>query len=167
MTPRELYLEAVRRGLRLERAGDKLAVFPRGHCPPDFADALRQNKAELLDWLTRPPCPGWRAVPPEGLPLCAIASRPSPLNRERVIRYLLRQTGDRPDPLVDWLARRESAYFEGPGRCWDCALHAYAAARDAACWQLNRDESQVWELLVGFEAGRERSAPRCGNDRVP
>lgn len=50
-TPHGIYLEATKRGLRLEAAGDKLAVFPKGHCPPDFADTLRQHKAELLDWL--------------------------------------------------------------------------------------------------------------------
>lgn len=51
MTPRDLCLEATRRGLRLEPAGDNLAVYPRGRCPPDFADTLRQHKAELLNWL--------------------------------------------------------------------------------------------------------------------
>ena len=50
-TPHGIYLEATKRGLRLEAAGDKLAVFPKGHCPPDFADTLRQHKAELLNWL--------------------------------------------------------------------------------------------------------------------
>jgi hypothetical protein len=28
-----------------------LAVVPKGHCPPDFADLLRAHKVELLDWL--------------------------------------------------------------------------------------------------------------------
>jgi hypothetical protein len=51
MTPAELYAEAARRGLKLETAGDKLAVYPRGHCPPDFADTLRQHKRQLMDWL--------------------------------------------------------------------------------------------------------------------
>jgi hypothetical protein len=50
-TPHAIYMEATRRGLRLERAGDKLAVIPKGKCPPDFADILRQHKGELLDWL--------------------------------------------------------------------------------------------------------------------
>jgi hypothetical protein len=51
MTAGELYIEAFRRGLRLEPAGDKLAVIPKGHCPPDFADVLRAHKGELLSWL--------------------------------------------------------------------------------------------------------------------
>ena len=51
MNARDLYMEATRRGLRLEPAGDKLAVIPKGRCPPDFADVLRQHKVELLDWL--------------------------------------------------------------------------------------------------------------------
>ncbi len=51
MTAFELVKEATRRGLRLEPRGDKLAVMPKGKCPPDFADLLRENKRELLDWL--------------------------------------------------------------------------------------------------------------------
>lgn len=51
MNAHDLYVEATLRGLRLEPAGDKLAVFPKGHCPPDFADLLRQHKRELLYWL--------------------------------------------------------------------------------------------------------------------
>lgn len=50
-TPHDLYIEATQRGLRLEPAGDKLAVIPKGKCPPDFADTLRRHKRELLDWL--------------------------------------------------------------------------------------------------------------------
>ena len=147
MTAPELYREAAKRGLRLAPAGDKLAVFPKGHCPPDFADTLRQHKGELLAWLSRPPCPGWQAVPPNNLPLNPVMPRPTPHNRERMIAYLPRQTGDRPGPLAAWLVRRENAYYEGPGRHWDCSLHAYAAARDAACWQLSRTENEVWHLL--------------------
>jgi hypothetical protein len=68
MTAIELYNEAARRGLRLELAGDKLAVIPAKRCPPDFADVLRQHKRELLDWLeTRtfaltPDCLPWLHV---------------------------------------------------------------------------------------------------------
>lgn len=157
MTPaQDLYLEARRRGLRLAPAGEKLAVYPKGKCPPDFADVLRQHKAELLQWLNSPPCPGWRAIPPADLPLNPAMPRPTPANRERVIAYLLRQGCDRPGPLTAWLVRRENAYFDGPGRHWDCALHAYAAARDAAGWQLRRSEWQVWELLSTFDECCER-----------
>ena len=148
MTPDELYREAAKRGLRLESAGDKLAVFPKGHCPPDFAEMLRQHKPALLEWLSRPSRPGWQTVPPCDLPLDPVMPRPSPANRERVIRYLLLQTGNRPGPLSAWLVRRETSCFDGPGRKWDCSLLAYVAARDAACWQLNRIESEVWELLA-------------------
>ena len=45
------------------------------------------------------------------------------------------------------LVRRENAYYDGPGRLWDCALHADAAARDPACSQLSRAESEVWQFL--------------------
>jgi hypothetical protein len=51
MTAPELYEEATRRGLRLELAGDKLAVIPAERCPAAFADELREHKRELLTWL--------------------------------------------------------------------------------------------------------------------
>ena len=54
MTAQDIYLEATRRGLRLEPAGDKLAVFPKGKCPPDFRDVLLAHKAALLEWLAAP-----------------------------------------------------------------------------------------------------------------
>jgi hypothetical protein len=147
MTAPELYHEATKRGLRLAPAGDRLAVIPKGKCPPDFANTLREHKAELLEWLSRSPCPGWQAVPPADLPLNPLMPRPTPARREAVIAYLLRQTGDRPSPLAAWLVRRENAYYDGPGRTWDCGLICYGAARDTACWQLSRGESEVWQFL--------------------
>jgi hypothetical protein len=147
MTPADLYGEAAKRGLRLEPAGDKLAVFPKGACPPDFMEVLRQHKAELLGWLPRPPCPGWQSMPPDDLPLYPTMPHPAAPDRERLIAYVLRQVGALPSPWTAWLVRRECAYYEGPGERWDCALHSYAAARDAVCWQLRRTESEVWEFL--------------------
>jgi hypothetical protein len=75
-----------------------------------------------------------------------------------MIDYPLRQGAGRPGPLAAWLVRRESAYYDGPGRTWDCAAFAYAAARDAACWQLNRNEREVIEFLEGFAEATDR---RC------
>ena len=49
-SPLELFRRAHELGLRLEPAGDRLNVFG-GYCPPDFAEELRQHKAELLAWL--------------------------------------------------------------------------------------------------------------------
>ncbi len=51
MSPLELCRQAQSLGLRLEPAGDKLAVFPKGKCPPGFADVLRAHKPQLLSWL--------------------------------------------------------------------------------------------------------------------
>lgn len=148
MTPEELTREAAKHGLRLELAGNQLAVFPKGKCPPDFAETLRQNKSKILKWLSRSSLPGWKAVPPCDLPLIESEPHPSLSDRERVIRYLLQQTDDRPGPLSAWLVRRETTYYDGPGSKWDCSSLAYAAARDAACWQLKRTETELWELLV-------------------
>jgi hypothetical protein len=68
MTTQELYLEATKRGLRLQSVGDKLAVIPAKRCPPQFADVLRQHKRELLDLLETkdarltPDCAPWLHV---------------------------------------------------------------------------------------------------------
>ena len=160
MTPRDVILEARKRGLQIAAAGDKLAVSPKGACPADFAATLRAHKVELLNWLSRSPCPGWQAVPPDNLPLNPVAPRLTPHDRERMIAYMLRQDCDHPSPLAAWMGRRECAYFDGVGRHWDCALHAYAAARDAACWQLNRSERDVLEMLAGFDqCSRNLSKP--------
>src|SRR5437773_2570952 len=65
MTALQLYREATERGLRLEPRGDKLAVIPAQRCPPEFADALRQRKGELLSLLEAkamtltPDCAPW------------------------------------------------------------------------------------------------------------
>lgn len=147
MTPRDLYQQARKLGLDLAAQGDKLAVSPKGKCPPEFAEVLRQHKGELLGWLTQPPCPGWEEIPPADLPLNPTMPRPTPEDRDRVTSYVFRQGCDRPGRLCAWLQRREADYYAGHGRRWDCALHTYAAARDAACWQLNRTEAEVWTLL--------------------
>jgi hypothetical protein len=157
-TPHDLYIEAARHGLRLEPAGDKLAVIPKGKCPPAFRDTLLANKTALLDWLSRPPCPGYGAVPPADLPLVNLRPRPSIHSRELVIHFELRQTDNRPGALAAWLARREAQYFDGCGTTWDCGTLAYAAARDAACWQLNRSEAEVWQLLAGFDEASGKTA---------
>jgi len=47
----DLYIEATRRGLSLEPAGEFLAVRPKGKCPPDFAEVLRQHKRNIMDFL--------------------------------------------------------------------------------------------------------------------
>ncbi len=59
MKPHDVFLEARKRGLQIAVAGDKLAITPKGACPPDFLNVLREHKADLLDWLTHPKNPGW------------------------------------------------------------------------------------------------------------
>src|SRR5262245_62149266 len=148
MSPPDLFLEAGRRDLRLAVRRNKVMVFPKGALAahPDFFAVLLAHKAELLVWLTQLPCPGWGTIPPNDLPLDPVIPAPSAWDRERMLTYLVRQGCDRPGPLTRWLVRREVAYFNGPGRDWDCAPFAYAAARDAACWQTGRDERGVLDL---------------------
>lgn len=153
MTTVSAILERTRAlGLRLEpRPGFMLAVIPKGKLPPDLAAEIRLHKTEIMSILIQAHR-GWGTVPPGDLPLDPVMPRPTTANREAVIAYLLRQGCDRPGPLTRWLVRRETAYYEGPGRTWDCALHAYAVARDTACWQLDRGEREVIDLINGCDA---------------
>ena len=48
MNATEICRQAAILGLRLEPAGERLAVTPGRLCPPAFAAELRQHKAELL-----------------------------------------------------------------------------------------------------------------------
>lgn len=159
MTPSQLYQKAAELGLRLEPAGDMLAILPKGKCPPDFAQMLREHKAALLDWLNQPPCPGCQNVPPAGMPLRPIEPRPSSADARRVMGYVVRQIGDKPGPLCEWCLKREIAYWETFH--WPDQTCAYAAARDAACWQLAKAEGPVWELLAGLDEAVARTGP-CG-----
>lgn len=147
-TPLELCRRARELGLELEVCGDKLAVTPANRVPAEFADELKAHKAELLAWLTSPPCPGWRAVPPCGLPLNSLPPCPTPANARRVVEYITRQINGT-DALCEWCLRRELGY--STAYRWPDALCCYAAARDAAGWQLNRTESEVCALLAGFD----------------
>ncbi|HWN96913.1 MAG TPA: hypothetical protein VNT99_17930 [Methylomirabilota bacterium] len=158
-SPPELFRKARSLGLHVIADGQDLLVSPRVKCPPEFVAELQENKAELVDWLTGSRCPGWLSIPPNDLPLATEMPRPTPANRERMIGYLVRQGCDRPSPLTAWLVKRECSYYDGPGRHWDCAVFAYAAARDAACWQLNRTERAVLDLIAGCESSAETFPP--------
>lgn len=140
-------------GLHLEAKGDSLSISPAAQVPPGLAHAIHLNKPAVLEWLKSPLCARWQAVPPYNLALARAKPHPKPEDLERVIHFLLRQTtGGTPQPLTTWLVRRENDYYAGPGRKWDCALNCYAACRDAACWQLNRNERDVIDLIVSFES---------------
>ena len=149
MKPLDLFRQAQALGLRLDLE-QRLVVFGKS-CPPEFAAVLREHKAALVEWLANPPCPGWQAVPPRDLPLDPATPEPTPEQRARLMDYLLRQGAGQPGALADWLARREAAYHPGPGTNWNPPLVAYAAARDAVCWQLKRDVEEACDLLAGFE----------------
>ena len=110
---------------------------------------LRAHKAELLDWLNRPPCPGWRTVPPLGLPINPLPPRPSPADARRVVDFITRQTNGA-DALCEWCLRRELGYWTAFH--WPDAVCTYAVARDAACWQLSANEADCWLTLQAFAA---------------
>jgi hypothetical protein len=142
----DIIRQATGLGLKLRACGDQVAVYG-DQCPPEFATMLRAHKTELLDWLSRQPLRRHGAIPPADLPLNGVMPKPTPIYREQVINFVLQQGDGRPCRLYKWIVQRESAYYDGPGRHWDCALHAYAAARDAGCWQAGLDEVDLWRLL--------------------
>lgn len=148
MKPLDLFRQAQPLGLRLELE-QRLVVFGKS-CPPDFAAVLTEHKTALVEWLAKPPCPGWQAVPPRDLPLDPAKPEPTPEQRARLVDYVWRQGAGQPGALADWLAHREAAYRAGPGTDWNPALVTYTAARDAACWQLKRDVAEACDLLASF-----------------
>ena len=164
MTAAELIQHVGNLGFRLEpRPGDGLAVRPASKLPAELADELRHHKTDIIRLLVTsmvtfpnsaspegPARKGWGVVPPRDLPLVALKPNPSTAQRELVIAYQSRQCGN--PQLREWLTRRKAAYYTSFGKTWDCGLLAYAAARDAACWQLDRMEAEVWNLLEGIES---------------
>jgi hypothetical protein len=155
----ELLDKAQALGLRLEPRGDRLAVTPADRVSAEFAQQLREHKAELLRWL-HPRCPGWRTVPPTGLPLATAYPRPSALDARRIVGFVVRQIGVDigKGSLCAWCLARECEYQSN--FLWPDALCCYAAARDAACWQLARTEAGVWVFLRATEATLDvRSSP--------
>ena len=136
-------------GLQLEpRAAGGLAIRPASKLPPDLAADLSCHKAEVISLLNS--CRGWQSVPPSDLPLVALKPNPTTEQRELVIAYQSRQCGKL--ELREWLTNRKAAYYSTIAKTWDCGLLAYAAARDAACWQLDRTETEVWDILEGIES---------------
>ena len=164
MTAVELVQCAHDLGLQVEpRDGGWLAVRPASKLPPDLAADLRRHKTEIISLLAGssvasamvpspmvPARKGWQSVPPPDLPFVALKPSPTPARRKLVIAYLSRQCGDR--QLREWLTRRKAAYYETSFKIWDSGLLTYAAARDAACWQLDRPEAELWSLLEGLES---------------
>lgn len=119
--------------------------------PPDHGAKERTfkvfNHIDSLSYLQRTARPRWGTVPPN-LPLDSIMPRPTERQWELMIGYMLHQGCYRPSPLTAWLVQRENAYYEGPGRTWDCRLFAYAAARDCICWQMDCPEQDALEVLA-------------------
>ncbi|MGA2686377.1 MAG: hypothetical protein ABSF51_15160 [Verrucomicrobiota bacterium] len=154
MTAADLLKWARGLGLQLEpRAGGGLAVRPATKLPSDLADALRRHKTGIISLLADSSVSlrkEWQSVPPLDLPLVPLKPTPTPARRELVIAFLSRQCSDR--QLREWLTRRKAAYLETTFKTWDSSLLTYAAARDAACWQLDRTEAEVWSLLEGIES---------------
>jgi hypothetical protein len=64
MTASALLDELATRGIRVERNGDRLRLFPGSAVPPELARRVKARKAELLTLLARPvvpvsPIPPW------------------------------------------------------------------------------------------------------------
>jgi hypothetical protein len=163
MTATDLLDRAHSLGLRLgPREGGGLGVQPASRLPPDLAADLRAHKHEVIALLANlassgvaapqqeQPSRGWHFLPPNDLPLVALKSTPTPARCQLVVAYVRRQCTHQ--QLRDWLTQRRTAYQTTIGSTWDKPLLSYAAARDAACWQLDRPEPVVWPLLEEIES---------------
>jgi hypothetical protein len=96
--------------------------------------------------------PGWGQCPPPEWPLKGDLPRPSEHVYDAIMDFVQRQPA-----LKDWLAFR-TAQYRTAGFAWSAKEHAYAAARDAACWQLRRSPAQVYLVLHGCKVA-DQSAP--------
>lgn len=176
MTAAELIQHVGGLGFRLEpRPGDGLAVCPASKLPAELVAELRHHKTEIIRLLTDAAgaadsvssvapvpaetpmptvalCKEWGAVPPYNLELVTLKPTPTPVNRDLITAYLARQCAIGNPELRAWLNCRRASYVEMTAGTWDTSLITYAVARDAACWQLARTESQVCDLLAGLEA---------------
>jgi hypothetical protein len=172
MTAAELLQQTRRLGFRLEpRPGGGLAVQPASKLSTALMAELRQHKTEIISMLTLPandraacqqrqfpqtlsdvaPGHGWQSVPPPDLPFVHLKPTPAAEQWRLTIAYLSRQCGGSPE-LREWLTRRKAHYAATFGQAWPAGLPAYAAARDAACWQLDRSEAKVLNLLEGINS---------------
>ena len=159
MTATELIQHVGSLGFHLEpRLGDGLAVRPASKLPAEVADELRRHKPEILCLLKasghghaeKPTDRGWGSIPPYNLALVTVKPNPKPINRDLVTSYLSRQCALGNIELRAWLARRRADYISMTAGTWDAPLITYALARDATCWQLDRKEAEIWNLLDGI-----------------
>lgn len=158
MTVAELIQHVGNLGFQLEpRPNGILAVIPASKLPAELADELRHHKTDIIRLLAEavamvPARKGWGAVPPEKLELVTFKPYPTPVNHDLITAYVSRQCVNGNRELRDWLTRRRAAYIGLTAGTWSASLITYAVARDAACWQLDRTEAEVWDLLEGIES---------------
>lgn len=103
----DVYSKARALGLTVEADGGDLVVKPRSKCPPEFADVLRQYKAELLWWLSLARHSGRQAVPPDNLPLNPVRQDPSQADARRVMHFINDIGGDFFLPLTTGGSKRQ------------------------------------------------------------
>ena len=167
MTAAKLIQHIGNLGFRLEpRPNGILAVMPASKVPAELVAELRHHKTEIIRLLTETTgvvpaetpvpmvalCKEWGAVPPYNLELVTLKPTPTSANRDLITAYISRQCASGNAELCAWPTRRRAAYIQMTAGTWAASLITYAIARDAACWQLNRPELQVCDLLAGLEA---------------
>jgi hypothetical protein len=126
---------------------------PVGTAVPVVPGTVVPTLAPVAPVAVMPPvalCKEWGSVPPDDLPLVTIKPTPTPDQRDLIVAYIIRQCSD--NVIHAWVMQRIACYVEKFSQTWSEDLPTYAAARDAACWQLNRTETAVWLLLEGIEA---------------
>lgn len=103
---------------------------------------------------TLPPFPGWGEIPPLDLQLNGTRPRPDATTQRVLVDFATRQP-----PLRQWLEHRAAAYHVA-APTWPRDVVIFAAARDAAMYQLRRPVLQIVELLAILDTGARSFPPR-------
>ena len=148
MSPEALFRLGIASGVTLEASGGDLLATPASAVSGTLLEALRSGKAELLAWLGRAACPGWRSVPPDDLPMREAGLRLTVHQRELLLDFTRRQTRGEPGDLARWLILRADQHFNA-GKALRFA--DTAAALDLAAWQLNLAPAETIAALEAFE----------------
>ena len=142
MTTTEIISQAKAAGLRLRAEGDKLVLSADQPPAQELVIKIQQHKAAVIEALNRESCeeseesPDRYGVPPDTeIPLAPTPPRLSDRHGDLLTAHVLRQSGGRPGPPLDWVMRQANRYWDESQPRWDNRDCEHAAALDLVLWQ--------------------------------